>query len=599
MVRNDAPTLTEPAPRRPLVWAAVVSAVATLLLAWPALGGAFLVNPNSDQYIAGYSFREFAARSLREGHGFPLWNPYQFGGMPYVAAMHGDIFYPTFLLRMFLPTDVAMTWGFVLQMLLAGFFTFGFLRASGVRFQSAAIGGVAYLMSGAVASYASPGHDGKLFVSALLPAALWALVRGVRDGQRSAWGALALIVGLAALSPHPQLLQYMLLMSGAFALFLALRPLAVPGDAVNAPTDTSTSASAARLNTGVAIRRLGFAAVAIVIGGAISAIQYLPVREYTPWSPRAGGKGWEHAISYSFPLEETINTYLPQFSGILEQYWGRNSIHFHSEYIGASVLVLALFAFGGGVLNRHRTHAWFWLGALIVSLLWAWGGNTPFYQLVYAIVPGTKFFRAPSTILYIVAFSTAVLASFGAERVLAGRATMRYAAMWGGFALLVGLLASVGGLTSIAVGLLRERADQIEMNASNVVVGAWRSAAFVFLTIAVMMVVARGRLTARRAGWMLLTIVALDLWSVARHYWRFSPRAEQLYAGDAIVTFLKSQPQPARVIALPLSDNMAPHDPFVAGDALMFYPVDGSLRKEAGFDEMEIAAARKMVKADA
>ena len=37
----------------------------------------------------------------------------------------------------------------------------------------------------------------------------------------------------------------------------------------------------------------------------------------------------------------------------------------------------------------------------------------------------------------------------------------------------------------------------------------------------------------------------------------------------------------------------------VAGDALMFYPVDGALRKEAGFDETEIAAARKMVKADA
>ena len=71
--------------------------------------GAFLVNELSDQYIVGYAFREFAAQSLRAGEGFPLWNPYQFGGMPYVAAMHGDVFYPTFLLRMLLPTDVAMT----------------------------------------------------------------------------------------------------------------------------------------------------------------------------------------------------------------------------------------------------------------------------------------------------------------------------------------------------------------------------------------------------------------------------------------------------------------------------------------------------------
>ena len=77
--------------------------------------GQFLVNPRSDQFIAGYAFREFAASSLRAGEGFPLWNPYLFGGMPYVAAMHGDIFYPTFLLRMIFPTDVAMTCEYVVR----------------------------------------------------------------------------------------------------------------------------------------------------------------------------------------------------------------------------------------------------------------------------------------------------------------------------------------------------------------------------------------------------------------------------------------------------------------------------------------------------
>lgn len=56
---------------------------------------------------------------------------------------------------MVLPTDVAMTWGFIVHMVLAGLFTFGFLRAAGVRFQAACIGAVAYLLSGAMASYAS------------------------------------------------------------------------------------------------------------------------------------------------------------------------------------------------------------------------------------------------------------------------------------------------------------------------------------------------------------------------------------------------------------------------------------------------------------
>lgn len=574
MARSNPSPASSPDSRLSLWWAAGVCVLATLLLAWPALGGAFLVNPNSDQYIAGYSFREFAAQSLRAGNGFPLWNPYQFGGMPYVAAMHGDIFYPTFLLRMMLPTDVAMTWGFIIHTVLAGFFTAGFLRAAGVRTQAAIIGGVAYLLSGAVASYPSPGHDGKLFVSALLPAALWALIRGMRDGRQAAWGALAVIVGLAVLSPHPQLLQYMLLTAGAFALWLALSPTALSDDnGIKTPT-----ASAAPATAPLQRPRLGLALGAVLLGGAMGAIQYLPVREYVPWSPRAGGKGYDYATSFSFPLEETINLYLPQFSGILDNYWGRNGIHFHSEYVGASVLVLAALALGGGLLNRHRRHAWFWLGALIVSLFWAWGGNTPFYQLVYAIVPGSKFFRAPSTILYVVSFSIAVLASFGAERVLAGKGTLRYAIGWSVFAVLVAGLASAGAFTNLAFSMLGDvRGDAIQANASNVVVGAWRSALAVLAALVVLVLAARGKLTATLAGWALTAVVALDLWSIERHYWSFSEPASVLYAEDDIVRFLKNAPEPSRVIAIPLGENLASHDPFILGDALMAHGVRGVL----------------------
>ncbi|MEA2766111.1 MAG: hypothetical protein QOK07_2515, partial [Gemmatimonadaceae bacterium] len=200
-----------PAPRFAFGWAALVYAFGTLSLGYPALLGKFLVSPHSDQYIAGYAFREFAASTLKATGHFPLWNPYLFGGMPYIAAMHGDIFYPTFLLRMVMPTDVAMTWGFVIHIFLAGLFTFGFLRALGYSFYGSLIGGFAYMMSGQIASYVSPGHDGKLFVSALFPLALWILYRGFRGGKTWTWGAFALVIGLCALSPHPQLLQYTLL----------------------------------------------------------------------------------------------------------------------------------------------------------------------------------------------------------------------------------------------------------------------------------------------------------------------------------------------------------------------------------------------------
>src|SRR5688500_10983575 len=161
------------APRFATGWAAITYAIAAMTVAYPALLGRFLVSEHSDQYIAGYGFREFAAQMLRESGQFPLWNPYLFGGMPYVAAMHGDIFYPTFLLRMILPTDVAMSWGFIIHFFLCGLFAYLFFRKVGLSFYGALFGGLAYMMSGKIASLVSPGHDGKLFVNALYPITLW------------------------------------------------------------------------------------------------------------------------------------------------------------------------------------------------------------------------------------------------------------------------------------------------------------------------------------------------------------------------------------------------------------------------------------------
>ncbi|MDH5235319.1 MAG: YfhO family protein, partial [Gemmatimonadota bacterium] len=553
------PSLAQPdAPRFAFAWASLVCVLAALTLAHPALSGGFLVAPVSDQYIAGYAFREFAAASLRAGNGFPLWNPYLMGGMPYVAAMHGDIFYPTFLLRLVLPTDAAMTWGMILHLMLAGVAGYAFLRALRIGFHAALLGGLAYMMSGQVASLVSPGHDGKLFVSALFPLTLLVLTWGIRDGKRWAWGLLALVVGLGVLSPHPQLLQYLLLGSGAWALMLALG-----GTGDDALTRTQ------------ALQRLGFAMGAVLLGAAIGAIQYLPVREYVAWSPRVGGRDYEYATSFSMPIEELINTYLPQFSGILSEYWGRNGIHLHSEYLGAGVLALAAAGLGAlGVALRRRL-VLFWTGVLVVSLLWALGGNTPFYHLVYAIVPGSKFFRAPSTIYFITTFAVSVLAAMGAERALAGQVSRRLLvgalALGGG----VALLASVGLFEALAVNVsvITQLSGNIATNASAVIVGAWRSLLFLGATVAVVYAINVRRIVPALGGWLLAALVVADLWSVERLYFNFSPPAAEIYATDAAIAHIRADSQPVRVIAAAFGEGAAYHDPFLDGDALMSHDV--------------------------
>jgi hypothetical protein len=404
------------------------------------------------------------------------------------------------------------------------------------------------------------------------------LVRGVRDGRVWAWGGLAITIGLAVLSPHPQLLQYLLLCSGAFALYLAFGE----GNSV-------------RLERRVAIRRLAVAFGAVVLSGLIGAIQYVPVREYVSWSPRAGGTEYAFATSYSFPIEELVNMYLPQFTGMLERYWGRNGIHFHSEYIGPAVLILATAAIGasGKAAAFSRSFRRFWLGVLIVSLLWALGENTPFYRLVYAIVPGTKFFRAPSTMIFVTTLAVSLFAAMGAERVLARQwAKDSLLFVWVGIAVVLALLGLTGGLTNLGIAIAGERVLQngtpvselVAANASAVSLGALRSLLFTLLSVAVIWSVVRGKLAARTAGITLVLVIVADLWSVERHYWRFSKRAAELYASDATIDYMKRRRDSARVLALELGPDVAYHDPMINGDGLMVHRV----RQVVGYHGNEI-----------
>ncbi len=377
-------------PRGAAIWALAAYALAGCLLGYPVFHGGFLVSPHSDQYIGGYAVREFGTAMIRSGH-LPLWNPYIFGGMPFVGAFDGDIFYPpTLLLRLLLRADLAVTWAFILHVVLAGWFTYLWLRASGLGFAAAGIGGLAYELGGPIASLVSPGHDGKLYVSALLPLALCFILLGIRDGKRWCWPMLALTVGFAALAPHPQIFEYFLLTAGAYALFVAapLRP---------AHTAASWWSRAVIGIRSVAGRRLGAALAAVILGLVISAVQFLPVAQFVAWSPRGnkatGAGSYSYATQFSMPIEDIPNVYLPQFTGMLDRYWGGLGSHWFTEYFGASFLVLARAALVAATTPRRR-NVQFWLGAP-PSRRSGPSATYPVLYSVYTLVPGTPSSASP------------------------------------------------------------------------------------------------------------------------------------------------------------------------------------------------------------
>ena len=516
------------------ILALAVFVVAALTLCWPILTGQFLAGPYSDQYLAGYSFRSFAADYFRSQGAIPQWNPYLFGGLTFIGAAHGDIFYPTAMLRWVLPTDVAMNLGFALHIVLAGFGMYVLLRTLRLGWTAAVTGGLAYELTGIVTSLVHPGHDGKLFVTALAPLLFAAIVVAVRDRRFTGYGSIGLLTGLA-LQGHPQAAQYLLTAAGIWGLFWLF--------------SKEGPAGSERL------RVAGWSTLAVGLGVGLYAIYALPMIEYVPFSPRAAGgfnTGWEHAISYSLPPEELLGTLLPQVYGqVAPTYFGRNFGRLHSEYLGAAMILLAVLGLGG----RERRTARLALGTVgIFFLLISLGGSTPVFRVWYELVPLSNRLRAPGQAFFLVAMPLAFFAALGAERLVLGVSAPRRLGVSAGMIAALGLLAAIGGMQGFAEAIAGGTGNPAAVQVAVANAGALRNDGLRLLLVTlagagILFAVHRRLLT----GWLalggVLGFVLVDAWIVGRRFFVFSPPAKISFGEDPITTRIKQAELPYRVWA--------------------------------------------------
>jgi len=530
-------------PRHPTILATGLFTLWIAILSLPAWTGKFLAGQYSDQYDTGFAFRDWLASEIKRTGRVPLWNPELFGGMPFVGAMHGDIFYPTSLLRLILPTGTAVNLGFLAHYVLAGLFAYLLLRRLRVSWAAAVTGGLAYQLSGVIGTYVSPGHDGKLFVTALLPLALLGLLLGMRERRPGGYALLALAVGLALVSPHAQMTYYLLIGAGIFALYLAF------GEPVpNRPV-------------GLRVADLALALGAVVLGFGIGMIQIMPFFEYLPYSPRAEGYyGFEGSTSFAIPWSHVPEFFVANFAGNTADgtYWGPNGggLKLHSEYLGLPVVALAVL----GAADPRRRRLVLWMGGLgLLFLLVSLGAGTPFYRVWWAVMPFVKQTRAPGMALYVVALVLSLLAAIGMDRLLAGEGRWHRRA-WIGVGAAVALLAAAGVLGAVAESLAqgvqmalgRPVVDVARQAAGSIRVGGLVSGAALLVLGLVALVVERGRAPLLAVALAAPLVVSADLWRNAAGFWAWSPppRAD-LYAGDSLTTALRERRPPIRVLNLP------------------------------------------------
>jgi len=162
-------------------------------------------------------------------------------------------------------------------------------------------------------------------------------------------------------------------------------------------------------------RTLYFSA-ALLIGLLITSMSTFPSMHHTNvTSQRAGGVGYEYAQSFSLHPEEVVSFVQPDFSGVIQGYWGQNALKYNTEYFGVTVLVCAILLF---VVARPGFTFILLSLFMFFALLFALGSHTPFHFLVYSMLPGIKAFRAPSMMYIWIYFPAFVLAAFGIKEII-------------------------------------------------------------------------------------------------------------------------------------------------------------------------------------
>jgi len=460
--------------RRDGLVAPLLMALAVLLFYWPiTLAGHWMPIGGGDLVSFLWPTYRFAARSLRRGV-IPLWNPYLYGGAPFVADNQAGLFYPVNLLLFLLlgePGYRTMEALVMAHVWWAGLGFYRLARPEGGRW-GALVGAVAFSLSDLFVVHF--GNLNLVAVAAWLPWLFLGLRRALPRGKPwrdrvSAALLGGLVLGLATLAGHAQMSLYLALAAGLYALYLAGERLW-------------------HRDGREALAVIGLLAATGLVGAGVAAIALLPTLEMLAFTGRA-----------ALPYEEAARYALswPALTGFLAPgLFGRGPAHFwgswdrvETGYLGVLPLLLALW----GVLppqrpGRERLRptpasppvgaktlsplpSGFLLLLLGLALLLGLGPHTPVHRWAYDFLPGFRSVRAPARLVLLADFALALLAARGLGRLLSplSRRERRRLTSW---------LVGAGGLGVVGLFLLARTYQAVvaahpETGTPVHLVGAW------------------------------------------------------------------------------------------------------------------------------
>jgi hypothetical protein len=438
-------SLPAPVPRQegilPVVLAWAGLAFATLAVLWPlGLTNRILAGVDAFTYFTPYW--AYRAAELRAGH-LPLWNPYLFLGVPFLANPQAAVLYPLHWPLIWLPPATALVWSALLHVWLAAGFTCTFARRSlGLSRAAAWLAGLLFGLGGFTVARIE--NINQLNALAWLPASLWLYDEASRSTNwrgRVRWAiALSFAIALQLLAGHTQTAFVSLVGLGLYAMYpfgkLAyghIGRLAGWEGKRSANRQIGKTDLPTYRSTAPPITRL-LPLLAILPALLLAAAQLLPSLELNSLGLRTGGLAYRQAVSFSLYPSLLAQTFLPPFGGGLAEAFGSEGYAEFVGYVGILGLVLAIVGAKFITQNavRHTYHASRTPApqcsasagvtqheALIllaaIGFLLALGAYNPLYYLLWRFVPGFDLFRAPVRWLALYALGIAGLAGLGLD----------------------------------------------------------------------------------------------------------------------------------------------------------------------------------------
>ena len=536
--------------------------LATIFFFDAIFGGRTYVSPDAQSAAAMTAPLD---KAFWETWNLPQWSPYIFGGIPsFASLMYAPFVYMpgTVLLPLARLVSLPAMFSPALHYVLAAMGVFVFLRRKGASFLPALLGGIAFMFTPYLITMQVFGHGSQMMTSAYIPWALWAVDRLMEKFSWRNLGRAGLILGFQFQRGHVQISYYILLFVGLYILCYLIYVIIKKDFKRLAPM-------------------LGGFAGALVLAGALAAILYLPLQEYTPYSIRGApsvlqaqtgvkdtGVGFEYATQWSFSPGEMMTFIIPSFYGFGGQpfYWGNMPFTDYPNYMGILVLGLAIAAFifyfpGGG---QQRLLMIFSGLVLLFALLLSFGHHFPaFYKLFYNYFPYFNKFRVPVMVLILVQCTVAILAGFGLEGILSrlrSASTKEALTAQSKMAQRLWISLTIVVIVTVALTIFRESffnfmrglyPDQYEPNYQEAVDKArfemlfkdiWFVAIFVMGGLAALALALRKKIPAGFAAAAICLIALVDLWVVDKKIGQTYPQQEtpDFLQPDGITEFFKS-----------------------------------------------------------